>query len=117
MANSDLSRLINSDEVQSIVKPPKANGVRKSLKKNPLKNLGTLLKLNPYAKAAKRMSLVAEAQRAKIKSQKMEASRKGIKSDKKQTKKVGSEFYKMMMVDSDYKGDHYDNFSTWLQAE
>ncbi len=61
MTNSDLARLINSDELQSIVNPPKApTGNRRVLKKNPLKNFGALVKLNPHAKAAKRTALLAE---------------------------------------------------------
>merc|ERR1719230_89127 len=99
MANSDLNRLINSDEVQSRVLPPKESGVRKSLKKNPLKNFGAMLKLNPYAKVAKRMALLAEAQRKKLKAEKMEASRKGLTA-KKTNKDVGKRFYKSMIVDS-----------------
>ena len=51
MSNPDLNRVINSDEIQSIVKPPKDHHARAPLKKNPLTNLGALLKLNPYAKA------------------------------------------------------------------
>jgi len=51
MANADLNRVINSDEIQSVVNAPKDHHVRASLKKNPLRNLGALLKLNPYAKA------------------------------------------------------------------
>jgi hypothetical protein len=51
MANPDLNRVINSDEIQSVVKPPKRNNARAPLKKNPLNNLGAMLKLNPYAKA------------------------------------------------------------------
>ena len=50
MANADLNRVINSDEIQSIVKAPKDHHARAALKKNPLKNLGAMLKLNPYAK-------------------------------------------------------------------
>ena len=60
MANADLTRLINSDEVQTIVKPPKVSRMVVPLKKNPLKNLGALLKLNPYAKAARRAELLAQ---------------------------------------------------------
>jgi 60S ribosomal protein L4 C-terminal domain len=60
MTNSDITRLINSDEIQSIVRPTKSTPKRASLKKNPLKNLGALLKLNPYAKTARRMELRAE---------------------------------------------------------
>jgi large subunit ribosomal protein L4e len=54
MLNADVARLINSDEVQAVVRPAKFGGRRAQLKKNPLKNLGVLLKLNPYAKAFKR---------------------------------------------------------------
>jgi hypothetical protein len=50
MANADLNRVINSDEIQSLVNAPKDHHVRASLKKNPLRNLGAMLKLNPYAK-------------------------------------------------------------------
>jgi len=57
LANADLTRLINSDEVQSVVRV-KAERVRVSRqKKNPLKNLGALIKLNPYALAHRRQEL------------------------------------------------------------
>ncbi len=60
MSNPDLARLINSDEIQSVVNPPKSGPVRRPrLRRNPLKNLGALLKLNPYAKTARRMEIVA----------------------------------------------------------
>jgi len=61
MANADLTRLINSDEIQSVVRPARTSRAARPLKKNPLKNLGALLKLNPYAKTARRMELLAEA--------------------------------------------------------
>lgn len=51
MANADLNRVINSDEIQSIVNAPKDHHARAPLKKNPLRNFGAMLKLNPYAKA------------------------------------------------------------------
>lgn len=57
MANSDLARLINSDEIQSVVNAPKTVKIGKTLKKNPLKNLGAMLKLNPYAKTIRRQEL------------------------------------------------------------
>jgi len=111
MTNSDLNRIINSDEVQSVVLPPKESNTRKAIKKNPLKNLGAMLKLNPYAKTAKRMSMLAEKKRVEAKAKKVAATRK----DKK-VKASGKAFYKSMMVDSNYKGEDYDNFSTWLQV-
>merc|ERR1712100_7963 len=56
MTNSDLPRIINSDEVQAKVVPAKKSATAistKRIKKNPLKNLGTMIKLNPYAKKLK----------------------------------------------------------------
>ena len=53
MLNADLARLINSDEVQSIVNPAKEGGMLGELplgakKANPLKNRAAMLTLNPY---------------------------------------------------------------------
>lgn len=78
MVNADLARIINSDEVQSVVKPIKKEVKRAPLKKNPLKNLNVMLKLNPYAKTARRMSLLAEAQRVKAKKEKLDKKRKTV---------------------------------------
>ncbi len=76
MSNPDLARIINSDEIQSVVRPVKQEIKRRVLKKNPLKNLGALLKLNPYAKTARRMELLAQEQRAKAKAEKLDSKRK-----------------------------------------
>merc|ERR1712144_89333 len=54
MTNSDLPRIINSDEVQARVVPAKTQTKFKRIKKNPLKNLGVMVKLNPYAMKQKR---------------------------------------------------------------
>jgi len=48
MADADLARVINSDEVQSVVNAPKQNPMKYVLKRNPLRNRATMLKLNPY---------------------------------------------------------------------
>ena len=54
VSNADISRLINSSEVQAVVRPPKGDAKTKRAgvqKKNPLRNRQVLLRLNPYAKA------------------------------------------------------------------
>jgi hypothetical protein len=79
MGNPDLARIINSDEIQSVVRPKKVEIKRRALKKNPLKNLGALLKLNPYAKTARRMELLAQEQRVKAKARKLDIKRKTVK--------------------------------------
>jgi large subunit ribosomal protein L4e len=67
MKNADLARIINSDEIQSKLRPAIKRVKRAPLKKNPLKNLGVLLKLNPYAKTQRRQELKAAAARQKKK--------------------------------------------------
>ncbi|KAK2763094.1 hypothetical protein FQN54_009728 [Arachnomyces sp. PD_36] len=54
VSNADITRLINSSEVQSVLKEPKGYARTKRTgvqKKNPLKNKQVLLRLNPYAAA------------------------------------------------------------------
>eukprot|EP00253_Pinus_taeda_P000240 PITA_00240 len=112
MVNSDLGRIVNSDEIQSVVKPINREIKRKPLKKNPLKNLGALLKLNPHAKTARRMALLAEEQRAKAKKEKLDKKRKEPKENKDEIKAAGKAWYKTMVSDSDYT--EFENFSKWL---
>jgi len=66
MTNSDLSRLINSDEIQSKVRGPVKTIRRYVRHKNPLTNLGVRVKLNPYALQARRAELL-RSQRKKTK--------------------------------------------------
>jgi len=75
MFNSDVSRLINSDEVQSKVRPAIKSIVRAPLKKNPLTNLGARVKLNPYALALRRSEILSQQRREKSR----EATRAGKK--------------------------------------
>ena len=52
ISNPDLARIINSEEIQSVLRPA---GYRQqpasSLKKNPLRNKAAMIKLNPYVRA------------------------------------------------------------------
>ncbi|KAF8446708.1 60S ribosomal protein L4 [Terfezia claveryi] len=63
ITNADIGRLINSSEVQSIVRPAKGGKLQKRggksgvQKKNPLKNRQVLLRLNPYATAYRKEKL------------------------------------------------------------
>ncbi|XP_058215490.1 large ribosomal subunit protein uL4-like [Rhododendron vialii] len=113
MVNADLPRIINSDEVQSVVRPIKKDVKRAPMKKNPLKNLNAMLKLNPYAKAARRMALLAEAQRVKSKKEKLDQKRKQISKEEATTiKAAGKAWYQTMISDSDYT--EFENFTKWL---
>ncbi|KAK4755183.1 hypothetical protein SAY87_008940 [Trapa incisa] len=113
MVNADLARIINSDEVQSVVKPIKKEVKRATLKKNPLKNLNTMLRLNPYAKTARRMALLAEEQRVNAKKEKLDKKRRDIsKEEATAIKAAGKAWYQTMISDSDYT--EFENFSKWL---
>merc|ERR1712100_100104 len=61
MSNSDLTRVINSTEVQSKARGKKSTQKFHRIKKNPLKNLGVMIKLNPYAKFMKRSKAIKKA--------------------------------------------------------
>jgi large subunit ribosomal protein L4e len=59
ITNPDVTRLINSDEIQSVVRPAKSKLHKRpwTQKKNPLINKGVLFRLNPYAKTLRRQEL------------------------------------------------------------
>ncbi|ODO08607.1 50S small subunit ribosomal protein L4e [Cryptococcus wingfieldii CBS 7118] len=66
IATSDVTRLINSDEIQSVVRPA-GQAVQKrpfTQKKNPLRNKAVLFRLNPYAKTLRRQELLASERKA-----------------------------------------------------
>jgi len=75
MAQSDLSRIINSDEIQTHVRPSIKTVKRTRQKKNPLKNLGALVKLNPYALTLRRTELLSQERRRKQKQDLINAKR------------------------------------------
>jgi large subunit ribosomal protein L4e len=119
MGNADVARLINSDEVQSVVRPPKAPASKgRALKKNPLKNLGALLKLNPHAAVARRSAILESSRRGAARAEKLAKLRAGqptgAPKKAKDVAAVGKAFYKQMAVDSEYQGEDYEVFGRWL---
>ena len=59
ITNPDVTRIINSGEIQSVVRPagPAVQKRPWTQKKNPLKNKAILFRLNPYAKTLRRHEL------------------------------------------------------------
>lgn len=70
MTNADLARIINSEEVQSAIRPKKTQARRSKVKKNPLKNFGKMMQLNPYAMQAKKIATKQKADKAARKARK-----------------------------------------------
>jgi len=61
MTNSDLTRIINSDEIQGKLRAPANPNNRHHNRqhKNPLKNFGVKVRLNPYAQVQRRARILA----------------------------------------------------------
>jgi large subunit ribosomal protein L4e len=87
MANPDLGRVINSDEIQTRLRPLIKQRAFHIRKKNPLKNLGFLIKLNPYAKVQRRRQVLTERARASKKAEILAKKRAEAKKSLAVTKK------------------------------
>jgi len=100
MLNADLARLINSDEIQSVVRPAEADVQRpKAPKKNPLKNLEAMLALNPYHAVHRASELRASEARAKARAAK-QASKRYPKADPAR-KAASKKFYEAACVEGE----------------
>merc|ERR1719276_661827 len=101
MANADLARIINSDEIQSIVNPAKRADVPRLRKKNPLVSLKALEKLDPYAAAARKAETLAQEARAGKKAAATKKRRLASKAFKAQGKAFYDETSKQGSVCED----------------
>ncbi|XP_008546186.1 60S ribosomal protein L4 [Microplitis demolitor] len=63
MANTDLSRILKSEEIRKVLRAPRKKVIRRVKKLNPLKNTRAMLKLNPYAAVTKRVAILTAGQR------------------------------------------------------
>ncbi|KAG2145212.1 ribosomal protein L4 domain-containing protein [Suillus clintonianus] len=75
ISNPDVTRLINSTEIQSVVRPagPRVQKRPWTQKKNPLVNKGVLFRMNPYAKTLRRQELLKQE---RVKAQKDKKGKK-----------------------------------------
>jgi len=107
MANADLARIINSDEVQSVLNPAKRANKKYLRKKNPLTSIKALAKLDPYAAAARESEQRAEAARKGNKAATLAKKRETAKS-KRQYKAQGKAFYASVSKQGDVCADGFD---------
>jgi len=63
MSNTDLSRLLKSQEIRKVLAPPKKTVHRSVRRLNPLSNTRQLIKLNPFAAVTKRRALLDRLKR------------------------------------------------------
>jgi len=97
MTNADLGRIINSDEVQSVVKPALRPPQKRLRKKNAITNIKALEMLDPHAASLRRKSAAAQAA-SKTKRDAQRASKRAVS---KKFKDQGSKFYGEAMAQGD----------------
>jgi len=108
VTNNDLSRIINSDEVQSVLRTKQRPTRRVGQKKNPLKNIDERVRLNPFAVTSVRRAIIAQEKRERKKKAIIEAKRKGTaapvdksavkkKASKKKGRKVNKKFTALLL--------------------
>jgi len=87
ITNPDVTRLINSTEIQSVVRPagPKIQKRPWTQKKNPLVNKGTLFRLNPYAKSLRRQEL--------LKAERVKEGKQAVRKNKKKPAQPAGEAF------------------------
>ncbi|XP_076443486.1 large ribosomal subunit protein uL4-like [Babylonia areolata] len=79
MTQTDLTKLLKSQEIQAALRAPKKEVTRRILKKNPLKNKRVMIRLNPYAKTAAKAARAVEQSRLRKKEELLNKKR-GIKT-------------------------------------
>jgi len=82
MTNTDLNRLLKSDEIQAVLRAPIKQNKRRILKKNPLKNARVMNRLNPYDKVVRKAAQEMEQRRKRSRSGAVDAKR-GVAAAKK----------------------------------
>lgn len=92
MSNTDLSRLLKSDEIQKVVRAPKKGVVRAVKKLNPLRNTRAMLRLNPYAAVLKRTAILADKRRKRQRQNLIDKKRGVVRklSEEQQKRKLRS---------------------------
>jgi len=77
VTNSDLTKLMHSEEIQKSLRAKKQGSVHTGFKRNPLKNADEMARLNPFAIASKRAALALEVKNKKIKDEAAEQRKSG----------------------------------------
>jgi len=77
MANTDLSKLLKSDEIKSVLRAPQKKVVRRVHKLNPLRNARVMQQLNPFSAVLKRQAILTERKRALMREEAL-AKKRGI---------------------------------------
>lgn len=106
MTNADLARIINSDEIQSVLNAAKTETKTYARKANPLRNIEALEKLDAYAAETKRAAAKAAVARVGKKADLLKKKRAAAKA-KKPFKAQGKAFYEKAATQGDVCEDGF----------
>ena len=106
MTNADLARLINSDEIQSVLNPAKAQPEKYEAKANPLRSIVALEKLDRHAANKRRMAQQAEKDRESKKAELL-AKKRAARTAKKAYKAQGKAFIAVASKQGDVCADGF----------
>lgn len=96
MTNTDIARIINSNEVQSVLTPQKENTTKRlRQRKNPLKNQSVLGRLMPYANKLKKIGRMAHTKGSAVQKVQEKKHQKSLKA-KKAHKAAKRSFFKAL---------------------
>jgi len=98
MTNTDLARIINSDEIQSVVRPAIVGPKRRTQKKNPLKNRNVMGRLNPLALHKKELARLSSVEGSRQRALLLHKKRQTEKEHKAFDKTSGGKYYKSVMT-------------------
>lgn len=96
MENADVARIINSDEVQSVLRPKLDKPRKYAIKKNPLKNAQVMARLNPgilQKREARKRAHVKDSDEQKV----VQKQKKATEASHKKVRKQSKEFYGKIM--------------------
>jgi len=93
MTNADLARIINSDEIQSIIKPATTASVTLPKKRNPLKNSAVRIALNPYHATVKAREVAKQSMDKDARAKALSAKRAALTARSKEFRARRKAFY------------------------
>ncbi|KPJ00482.1 60S ribosomal protein L4 [Papilio xuthus] len=78
MANTDLTRLLKSEEIRKVLRAPNKRVIRSTRKLNPLTNTKAMLRLNPYSAVLRRKAVLDQQRKSNARALAL-AEKRGIK--------------------------------------
>lgn len=114
MLNANLSRIINSDEIQTIVRPKvKDTLLFDRQKRNPLTNKGIMHRLNPFDQERKKIEKKHQDEQKASRKERLEAKR----SERKKYRKQGRAFIKSYRdLQSNADNETIKDYQEYVQA-